>query len=680
MILKHLPPFIEKKIFISAPEEILKREVFVSLLLIILSFQSLSQEKEKNFNTVEIEENLPGSVSETTIEKQDIEKIAPYDLGHLLQRLSGVTIRSYGGLGGMKTLSMRGLGGQHTNLIINGYSQLNPQSGQNDFGLIQVENIEQVKVSVGLTEERMLPASGLISGNVVSLTTFEQEFSPKKISLRSSSVLGSFGQKESYFGIKKGGKSNFISATGKYRAVEGDYPFRIKSGSEEIQDVRKNNEFSEYFVNLGGGIKWGGDSLSRLRHLIKIYGHLDGADKQLPGAVILYTSGADENLETQNFQSGANYSLIGGSFRLRVFSSVAKNYLRYFDPTYNNAAGLIDNRYETLNSSSGVNSVFERKKLTLLAASELSYNSLNSNRGDLGIPRRLSSASIIKLKWKTEYLHLTGALANQLLSDQNRSLDHSNTFNRFSPQVEFVTSDRFSEKFKLNLWYKESMRPPSFNELFYSQIGNKYLEPEENRQSNLGISYLKKWRKSELNIKVNGYYNLVDNKILALPTKNLFIWSVSNVGKVEIYGTDLEILLSREISKNSTIEFNGNFTFQRVLDISDRNAPTFRHQIAYTPSATAQGLLSFYLHNFAWHTSAFYTGERYSLNQNIPANSLERFVLFDSSLEVRFSFAENQVLKVQGGVKNIFDSSYSFIKYFVMPGRNYFLKVSYAIN
>ena len=43
-----------------------------------------------------------------------------------------------------------------------------------------------------------------------------------------------------------------------------------------------------------------------------------------------------------------------------------------------------------------------------------------------------------------------------------------------------------------------------------------------------------------VSLSVDGYYNEVDDKIVAVPT--MFVWKMSNVGKVETYGVDANLL------------------------------------------------------------------------------------------------------------------------------------------
>ncbi|MEX1191366.1 MAG: TonB-dependent receptor plug domain-containing protein [Brumimicrobium sp.] len=672
-----------KDVIVHLKERALRGKVlFKSFLCIFLLFNNLviSQQDPKKYQPVNIYGKLSELNPETEINRTEIEKLAPHDLGNLLQRVSGVSMRSYGGLGGMKTLSMRGLGGEHTKLLINDYPASNVQNGQTDFGLIQLDNIEKVSISLGNNQNHLTPISSQVMGSTIMLTTFENSFSHSKISGRASTTIGSFGQKEGFLALKKGGKSNFLSISGKYRDVDGSYPYQISMGDHTMDGTRRNNSFNEFFINLGGGIKWNGDTIKNRKHVLKLNAHVDASDKELPGAVILYNNTSDETLQTQNANVGANYTLLENKFRMRLFGVYNRRFLHYHDPSYFNQQGFLDNQYTTNSSTFGVNTTCKVNKFDFILGTDFEQSELKSNRESLGIPTRSTSNAMFKINYQTNYFEVNTALFNQFFIDKNRTISHEKYYNRLNPQFGIYSSEKLSKLFQFYAWYKHSLRPPSFNELYYSQIGNISLEPEETKQSNIGATFNKRMENTQLSFKWSGYYNLVDNKILALPTKNLFVWSITNVGKVEVLGTDFEMNLLHQFSTDLTVELNGNITYQTVEDISDRDSPTYKHQLAYTPKVSANSRLSAFYKNTSIHISSFYIGERYSLNQNNSANTLDPFLLFDTSLEYAFIFKKKHEIKVQAGVKNVFDKSYDFIRYFVMPGRNYFIKLSYELN
>ena len=89
--------------------------------------------------------------------------------------------------------------------------------------------------------------------------------------------------------------------------------------------------------------------------------------------------------------------------------------------------------------------------------------------------------------------------------------------------------------------YKDIFRVPTFNDLYYLLIGTA-VRPEKTRQWNVGTTWAGRMGRvaDYVSLSVDGYYNEVDDKIVAVPT--MFVWKMSNVGKVETYGVDVNLL------------------------------------------------------------------------------------------------------------------------------------------
>lgn len=652
------------------------KEGWKILLFLCLSSFAFSQEETKEYEEVEIKEKHQKVEKYTTIDRSQMERLAPHDLGHLLQYANGVTLRDYGGLGGMKTVSIRGMGGQHTRFISNGLTVYNAQNGQTDFGLVQIDNFENLAVEQGVSQQ-LLPVSAIALGNTIVLQTFENTFSNQKLSVRAVSTAGSFGQREVYGGIKTGEKKHFIATSGKYRQVRGDYPYEITMGNTTLEGVRRNNAFDEYFFTLGGGFK-SNENVEKGRHKATFIGQIDGTNKELPGAVILYNDLADQTLRTENQRGGGNYHFYGDRLKIMAFGVYNRSFLHYHDPSFLNQQGYLDNQYINHNGNAGVTMRLNFGDFGVIGGTDMAIDRLESNR-DLGSPGRLTANNLLGMDFKNDYFSVTAYGISQFFEDHNRVSAHSEKNHRFNPQISIETRDKISKNLKFYAWYKQTLRAPSFNELYYSQIGNLELDPEEAQQFNMGANWNKSWNKFKLGVGANAYYNSITNKILALPTKNLFVWSITNVGEVEAYGADFQMNASFQFNKEWQISGLINATYQEVVDRSDENSPTYGHQIAYTPRSSGTATASIHFKNWTMHNTLFGLGERFSLNQNIPANSLSPFALWDASLEYCHTMKEKHTLRLQVGVRNIMNNHYNFIRYFVMPGRNYFIKLMYEI-
>lgn len=98
-----------------------------------------------------------------------------------------------------------------------------------------------------------------------------------------------------------------------------------------------------------------------------------------------------------------------------------------------------------------------------------------------------------------------------------------------------------------------------FNDLYYQEVGNSKLKPENARQYNIGLTYSRNVCTflPYLSATVDAYYNKVTDKIIAYPTKNLAVWSMRNLGSVEIKGIDATGSLSLQPGKVSVSIFPG---------------------------------------------------------------------------------------------------------------------------
>lgn len=649
--------------------------VISTCFIFFMPFFLLSQKDTTVFKEIIVKGSHLKIDEHTTLKESQIEILAPSDLGGLLQYINGVTIKNYGGIGGMKTLSHRGLGGEHTQIIIDGLPVSDPQNGQTNLANIQLNNVEEVGLSHQITDQ-LVPVSGLIKGSSVQLKTFDQQFSPHKFALRSSITMGSFGQKEGFIGLKKGGEKSFITLTGGYRTYEGDYPYQLNFGTEIHEVNRRNNSLEDYHVAVGAGLKWRTGITS---HQLKFSGKRSAIDQELPGAVIFYNNMAQETLKTENTSAGFNYSLINSKFAFKAFAQYANRFLHYHDPTYLNSAGFLDNQYTTNSLIGGVHLRYKWKDLTFNAGNDFGYDNLESSR-NLGEPKRISNTAMLKAKYDAKFFNIEASAFSQTFVDQNSEQTHRKEYHKLHPQFSLFTSDQLFKNLQLFVWYKPSSRAPSFNELYYSQVGNKTLVPEESSQFNLGTRYIKTIKSIDFQIQGNVFRNFVTDKIIALPTQNLFVWSIQNIGEVDILGGDIHLSASKQLNTNWKLSLQTGASYQKAIDVSDEHSPTYRNQITYTPALTGNAMVSVFYKKAGLHFTGLFIGERYSLNENTNGNRLAPYFVFDLSANYSFKLKTKQQLKLHAGIKNLGNTSYNFIKYFVMPGRNYFIKLSYEFN
>ena len=64
------------------------------------------------------------------MEKAELERMGALDVSDAVRHFSGVSVKDYGGIGGMKTVSVRSLGAQHTAVSYDGVAECECPSGQ----------------------------------------------------------------------------------------------------------------------------------------------------------------------------------------------------------------------------------------------------------------------------------------------------------------------------------------------------------------------------------------------------------------------------------------------------------------------------------------------------------------------------------------------------------------------
>ena len=83
------------------------------------------------------------------LDKKGIERLGVQDLSEAVKRFSGVTVQDYGGIGGLKTVSVRSLGAKHTAVSYDGVTITDASSGQVDISRFTLDNVETISLTIG---------------------------------------------------------------------------------------------------------------------------------------------------------------------------------------------------------------------------------------------------------------------------------------------------------------------------------------------------------------------------------------------------------------------------------------------------------------------------------------------------------------------------------------------------
>lgn len=666
---------------------------YIGLLFFMLLTFTLSAQKEKidTTNVYAIDEVVitdqhyireTRSMSPTqTFNRNDLKRMQTLQLSDAVKHFAGVTVKDYGGIGGLKTISLRSLGAEHTAVGYDGVAITNSQTGQIDIGRFSLENVDRISLSNGQTDQIFQPARFFASAGILNIQTLSPEFKEKKnINLKAMIKGGSWGLINPALWLDKRLSDKWaVSVNGEAMWAKGDYPYKLYYGDNNdltSNERRSNTRVESFRVESGLFGKFSDNDEWRT----KVYYYQ--SSRGLPNATTYYYDFASQHLWDKNLFVQSKYKK---EFSTKwLFESSAKysyNYQRYLDPDYKNSFGLQDNKYHQHEYYLSAVALYRvLPNLSFSAAIDGSIQTLNTNSSNIAKPQRYSCISAFAGKYVNEWLTAAASGVMTVVNDHNDGQKSGAGYRKITPYASLSIQPFAAEDFRLRLFYKEIFRLPTFNDLYYGQVGNRDLVPEKVKQYNAGITYAKALGQFINYISVTGdfYYNRVSDKIVAVPTKNLFIWSMVNLGKVEIKGMDITGNVVLQLHQKVKLNLSGNYTYQRALDTTDPNGKTYKHQIAYTPRVTASGQGSIETPWINFSYSLLYSGSRYALAQNIKENRLPGYT--DHSISLYRDFKTGKFIwTLNAEVLNLMNRNYEIVRNFPMPGRSFraTLKMSY---
>ena len=93
-----------------------------------------------------------------------------------LRYFSGVQIKDYGGVGGLKTVDVRSMGTNHMGVFYDGIQLGNAQNGLVDLGRFSMENIEEIALYNGQKAQIFQPARDFGTSGSVYIRTRRPRF------------------------------------------------------------------------------------------------------------------------------------------------------------------------------------------------------------------------------------------------------------------------------------------------------------------------------------------------------------------------------------------------------------------------------------------------------------------------------------------------------------------------
>lgn len=608
---------------------------------------------------------------------KQLHQLSSHNVADALRYFSGIQIKDYGGVGGLKTVNIRSMGTNHVGVFYDGIELGNAQNGTVDLGRFSLDNMESVTLYNGQKSAIFQPAKDFGSSGSIYLQTRTPQFEEgKKYNVRASFKTGSFGvANPSVLWEQKLGQRISSSFSAEYLHSSGKYKFtyRMQEGYDTTA-VRQNGDLNALRVEGGlfGQLKQG---------YWKAKAYLYNSERGYPGAIVRNKfSHEDRQWDTNFFTQGTFKKDFTQWYSLLANAKYAYDYLHYLaDPKKDESLMYVNNHYyqqEVYTSVANRFNLFPWWEASFSA--DYQFNLLNADLRDFVYPRRHTLLASIATAMRFKQVELQASLLETFVHDTSSGTPAPDK-QKLTPS--FFVSWRPFPQSGLNLrgFYKRIFRMPTLNDLYYTFIGNINLEPEFTTQYDLGFTYSRTfnntWLRS-LEVQTDVYYNEVENKIVATPTSNFFRWTMVNLGNVEIRGVDVALQTGWKIGRDLTVSNRINYTYQRAQDFTDPKSEFYGGQIPYIPWHSGSAVVNLQWRSWEANYSFIYTGERYSSQANIPYNYQLPWYTSDFSVSKGLKVWKGD-LKLTLEVNNLLNQQYEVVICYPMPGTNFKLIAQY---
>lgn len=611
---------------------------------------------------------LSTTVSAQQLSSKDLENSNSLNVADAIKGFSGVQIRDYGGIGGMKTIDVRSLGSKHTAVFYDGIAVNDAQSGEIDLSKFSLDNLQSISLYNNNHYDIAQPAKAFASASVLYLQSKVPIFEGgKKRNLRAGLQGGSFGLINPSLSIqRKITENTSLSVSTEWLKANGEYDFHYKNQALLDTVIRRRNTDIETFRAEAFA-----QGLLRDSSQWRINGYMYFSDRGLPGPAVnnkyyVLDRQWDKDLFLQSLWS----KRFSNFYSLKINGKYTYSWLRYLDPNYSNTTGKLENKYKQEEVYFSAINVFQLNP-ALKAAVSADYlnNTLDATLPQFAYPTRNTGLVNVSVDYETDSWRIQGNLLSTFLDEMVKAGNNAKSKTAYSPSLSFSWKPFNLSDFYIRSSFKSIFRMPSFNDSYYTLIGSTSLEPEYAKEYNLGFTLKKDFNGSlkSLVFKTDAYHNRIKDRISAIPKH--FRWTMFNIGEVEISGLDIGMQGHIALSALLNADFSINTTMQQALD-KTRDGNYYGEDVPYAPRNSSAASVSVYYQSWVFGSSLLYSGGKYSSRLSIPSNYIEDWFLQDLSLSYHFNLASSK-LKVTGEVNNLYNTDYVILNNYPMPGRNF---------
>ena len=627
------------------------------------SLDSIQYLQEVTINSTQPSRTL---VTSQTIQGNELHALSTTSVADALKYFAGVQIKDYGGLGGLKTINVRSLGAQHVGVYVDGIRITNAQNGTVDLGKFSLSTMESVSLYNANKLDNCQSPSEYASGATVYLRTRRPTDDSLGIQLRRASFDTWMAKANAQF--ERDGWSGFID--GEWTGSRGDYPFRYHSEFEDTVGRRENSD-----------IRYGRIEGALFKEGFSSHVYYYDSERGCPGGIVRRLSDKYVNVGREwdrDFFVQASYQQqFLEHHHAKVNVKYTDEYLRYCtDYPENQNTARVNNHYRQQDGYGSISYAFMPWSwLSLTAGYDIRYSRLEADLKKFDDVVRIDQKQVLAAKADWHGLQVAASLLHQHYQDHTFAhVGAADPLDRWTPTV---SSAYNAGGFTVRAWYKNIFRVPTLNDLYYTQVGNRNLKPEYTKQMNLGIEYRFYSRCWNGSLQADIYQNKIENRIVCLPLKGTYTWSMMNYGYTFCRGLNATAQ-GRYHTGDWQFSLLNSITWQRDVDRTDPDdEDMYDKPICYSPEFSTGITAICGWRSLQFTTSYLYVGER-MWSKADPEDILEPYHNIDMKLS-----CSRDIKKTSLGlcleVCDVLDVQYEHLPRYPMPGRNYKLTLSIGL-
>lgn len=664
------------------------RKILTSLVLAaipaaVYAEKTAVPDSTRNLEEVVVTAYKPGSdvIPAQTLTGDELKGLNSNSVADALRYFSGVQVKDYGGVGGIKTVNIRSMGTNHTGVVYDGVELGNAQNGQIDLGQFSLDNIEALSLYNGQKSEILQPAKDFGSAGTIYMRTRTPRFGEdENYHARLTLRTGSFDllNPSALVEVKLSERVN-ASLSAEWVNSSGKYKFRyrrVNPAGELAYDTvatRQNGDINATRIELN---TYG--SLRNGSWMAKVYNY--NSERGVPGAIVNNVWRRGERIwDTNSFVQGRYNGFFG---RFSTLNNIKYSAYRTHYVNNDDKQVKIDNLYrqkEIYISSANEYEIFDTWRVS--ASYDFMWNMLYADVYGFVKPDRFSNFISVATALDLDRFRAQASCLATFIHDRIEGQEAPADKHVLTPAVFASVYPLHNRDFSVRAFYKQSFRMPTFNDLYYADMGNSQLSPERVTQYNAGILYDHHSSTSVISgarASVDVYYNRVKDKIVAYPKGQQFRWTMLNLGLVDIRGIDVSALITLNPIRDLYVTARAQYTFQRAIDVTDPSDNYYRDQIPYIPRNSGAAVANLQWRGWGLNYSWIYVGERYNQQENIRYNYTQPWYTSDISISKDLRLGRVS-LRALLEVNNLLSQDYDVILNYPMPKRNYRITITAEI-